>query len=358
MMALDILLRLAQMIGKRLSEKGEGMKVVRTALALVALAGIVVLAGCGADPAFTSGKVYLADQNYDKAIEQLGISIRNSPQAWEPHMYLGMAYADTDELEMAHDEFFAALDLALDAAAKEKVENAITHYWLVYDKEGERNIDATKYIDAIDQFQKAIVIDPRKVDAYINLGYAYHMSDDLDKAVEEFEKALEYDPGNEVLVENLVSVYENQAGNFASLGDYENALRYFGKIEGLAPNTVDLFYNIGLMHYQNKDYREGLKYFAKHLDASPEDEEVLYRVFLAHWALAKNLEEDGMEEAALDEHSAALDPLEQLIDLNDKELTYHRALARVLAKLGREDEAMHELKIIEELLKGDSGDEE
>jgi len=329
------------------------MSVVRAAVALVALAGLVVFVGCGADPAFTSGKVYLADKNYEKAIEQLQISIRNSDGAWQPHMYLGMAYADTDELEMAHDEFFAALDLAPDQKAVDEVENAISFYWLEYDKEGERLLDAAKFEDAIVECERAIIDDPRKPDAYINLGYALHMGGDLDRAVEVFEQALERAPGNEVLIENLVSVYETKAGSLASLGDYANALRYFEKIERIQPTYPDLYYNIGLMHYQQKAYRDGLRYFDKHLAERPDDEEVLYRVFLAHWALAKEMDESGQDEAALDEHEAAVGPLERLIDLNDQELTYHRALARVYVKLGREDEAMHELNIVEQLLKGE-----
>ncbi len=39
------------------------MSRVRTALALAALLSLALLAGCGADPAFTAGKVYLADTN-------------------------------------------------------------------------------------------------------------------------------------------------------------------------------------------------------------------------------------------------------------------------------------------------------
>jgi tetratricopeptide (TPR) repeat protein len=329
------------------------MKVARIACALLAAGTIAFLAGCGADPAFTSGKVYLGQKDYDNAIEQLQIAIKNSPDAWQPHMYLGMAYADTDQLQMAHDELFTALDLAQDDKSKAEVENAINYYWLEYDKEGERLNEAAQFLDAIDQFEKAIVIDPRQADAYINLGYALHMSMNYDRAIEVFEQAMEYDSDNEILVANLISVYETKGGSLASLGDHEAALQYFEKIQRLDPDYPDINYNIGMMYYSAKDYNDALRYFHQHLELNEDDEEVLYRVFLAHWAIAKELEETGLEEAALEEHEEAVAPLEHLIDLNDTEVTYHRALARVYAKLGREDEAMHELNMVESLLRGE-----
>jgi tetratricopeptide (TPR) repeat protein len=326
------------------------MNVVRTAAAFAALAAVLMLAGCGADPAFTSGKVYLSQENYEKAIEQLTLAIRNDPNAWEPHMWLGRAYADTDELEMAHDEFFTALDLAQDEKSKEQVEDTIMYYWLVYDKQGEQFNEAAKFEDAIAEFEKAIVIDARKADAYINLGYALHMSMQTDRALEVFEQAYEYAPDNEVLIENLVSVYETKAGNLAATGDYQNALVYFEKIARVAPDTPDLNYNMALMNYQLKDYREALKYYRKQLELDEEDEDVLYRIFLCYWALGNDLKGSGQEDLAKDEFAAALPYLTRLIELNDESVTYHRALMRIYNELGQEDEALVELRKIEELL--------
>jgi tetratricopeptide (TPR) repeat protein len=326
------------------------MNVVRTAAAFVALAAVLMLAGCGADPAFTSGKVYLSQENYEKAIEQLTLAIRNNPEAWEPHMWLGRAYADTDELEMAHQEFFTALDLAQDEGSKEKVEDTITYYWLVYDKQGEQFNEAAKFPDAIAEFEKALVIDPRKPDAYINLGYALHMSGDYDAAVDYFEQALELAPDNEVLVENLVSVYEAQGGNLAATGDYEGALVYFEKIARIAPDTPDLHYNMALMNYQLKDYREALKYYRRQLELDETDEDVLYRIFLCYWALGNELKESGQEDLAKDEYANAVQPLTALVELDNTNVTYHRALMRVYNELGQEEEALAELATIEALL--------
>lgn len=331
------------------------MNVVRTAAALVALAVVLTLAGCGADPAFTSGKVYLSQENYEKAIEQLTLAIRNNPEAWEPHMWLGRAYADTEELEKAHDEFFTALDLAQDEKSKQQVEDTIMYYWLVYDKQGEQYNEAAKFLDAIAQFEKAIVIDPRKADAYINIGYAHHMSGEYDAAVDYFEQALEIAPDNEVLIENLVSVYEAQGGELAATGDYEGALVYFEKIARIAPDTADLNYNLALMNYQLKDYREALKYYRKQLELDPEDKDVLYRIFLCYWALGGELKDSGQEDLAKDEYAASLPYLTKLAELDEESVTYHRALMRVYNELGQEDEALAELRTIEALLQ--SGEE-
>jgi tetratricopeptide (TPR) repeat protein len=326
------------------------MSVARTAFAILALAAIVFLAGCGADPAFTSGKVYLQQENYTNAIEQFKIAIRNDEMAWEPHMWLGRAYADTEELQMAHDEFFLALDLAPDQKASDAIDNTITSYWQKFQQEGNLLNSASKFVDAILEFEKAIVIDPRKPDAYANLGYAFHMNMDYDKAIEAFEAALSLAPGNEDLVTNLVSVYDSKAGNMAVLGDLENALRYYEKIEGIAPDTKDIHYNIAETYYGLKDYREAIVSYERSLVVDGEDEYVLYRVFLCYWGITKKLEDEGMPELAIPELESALNPLERLAELNPEDLSTHRALARVYNKLGRTEEAMLELGIVEELL--------
>lgn len=326
------------------------MVMARTAAVALGLAAILILAGCGADPAFTSGKVYLQQEDFDSAKEQFQIAIRNNETDYQPHMWLGRAYAETDELEMAHEEFFTALDMAIEPAQKEEVEQTITYYWQVYQQEGNLQNSAGAFDAAIAEFEKAILLDPRKADAYANLGYAHHMMMNYDDAVAAFELALERAPDNEDLKANLVSVYESKAGSLSAMGDNENALRYFEKIEGIAPETQDINYNIGLMHYQLKDYRAAIRSFNTHLENAPDDEEVLYRVFLAHWGIAKDLEDSGQMELALPEYESAIPTLEKLIELNLEELTYHRALARVYNKLDMTEEALLELGIVEELL--------
>jgi tetratricopeptide (TPR) repeat protein len=106
------------------------------------------------------------------------------------------------------------------------------------------------------------------------------------------------------------------------------------------------------MQYQMKNYTEALKYYRKQLTISPEDQDVVYRIFLCHWALAGQLKEGGQTDLAADEFRACLEPLGKLVELDDTNVTYHRALMRVYNELGQENEALVELRKIEELLTG------
>jgi tetratricopeptide (TPR) repeat protein len=324
----------------------------RLAIALSLVAALSLLAGCGADPAFTAGKVYLGQKDYGKAVEQLKTAIRNSPNDYRPPMYLGMAYADTDKLPEAHDQFFKALELATDESAKKLVEDTIKFYWLKYEKQGEQYNAAAKYEQAIPEFEKAIVIDPRKVSGHANLGVALHMSGQPDAAVVEFEKALEYAPDDSVIVGNLVSTYQTKAGSLATVGDDEGALTYYRKIEAIAPETPNLFYDMASRYYEMKNYTQAISYYQRELALAPDDQEVLYKIFLCHWALAGELKEGGQTDLASDQFRACLESLTKLVELDDTNVTYHRGLMRVYNELGQENEALVELRKIEELLTG------
>lgn len=63
-------------------------------------------------------------------------------------------------------------------------------------------------------------LDPDHADTHSNIGYAYYMTGDNEKAITYLEKALALNPENKRCHFNLASAYlEN--------GDDENALKYF-----------------------------------------------------------------------------------------------------------------------------------
>ena len=324
------------------------MKVVRTVLAFAALTAVVILAGCGGDPAFTSGKVYLQQQDYANAIEQLKIAIKNTPDAWEPHMWLGRAYAETDELEMASTELLAAVEMAPDEESASKAENAVAFYAQKYRSEGFNKIDAGQYADAIVEYEKAIIVDDRHPDSHAGLGVAYQNLMDYDAAIVEFERALELKPESEVLENYLLDAYNVKAGSMDSMGDYGGAIEYYKKIQAVAPDYEYIDFNLGYMNYLMKDWRKALGYFERHLEQDPEDADVLRMSYYAYWQLAEEIW-DVDPDLASGYYENAIVAIDKLVEIEDA-VTYHRTLHKIYLKLERPEEADGELEKMRMLL--------
>jgi tetratricopeptide (TPR) repeat protein len=335
-----------------LSEKGGTMNVARTVLALLALTAVVMLAGCGADPAFTSGKVYLQQQDYENAIKQLKTAIRNSPDAWEPHMWLGRAYAETDELELASEEMFLALEMAPDETSTDEAENAIAFYAQRYRREGFNYIDAAQYEQAIAEYQKALIMDARHPDSHAGLGVAYQNMGDYDAAIAEFEAALELKPDEPILQKYLLDAYSVKAGSLDALEDYEGAIDYYERIKAVDPSYEYIDFNLGYMHYLLHEWPQAISYFETHLEQDEDDTDVIRMSYYAYYQIAEEVW-DVDPETATTYYERAIAAIDQLVEIEDA-VTYHRTLNKIYIKLGRLEEADAELEAMRMLLEAGS----
>jgi tetratricopeptide (TPR) repeat protein len=324
------------------------MNAARTVLAILTLVTLVLLAGCGADPAFTSGKVYLQQQDYENAIEQLQTAIKNNPTAWEPYVWLGRTYAETDELELASEKFHEALELAPDEKAVAECDNAIAYYAQKFRNEGNNYMDADQYAQAVAEYEKAIIIDPEHPDSRIGLGAAYQNLGDFDAAIEQYELAHELRPDVPAIKEYLLQAYDVKAGSLDAQDDWAGAVTYYEKIQELDPAYPNIDFNLGYMHYLLEHWRKSLTYLEKHLENEPDDIDALQRTYYAYWKLADEIWETDPELAS-EYYEKVIAALYQLIEEEDT-VSYHRMLQRIFLKLGREEEAQAELEQVRMLL--------
>jgi tetratricopeptide (TPR) repeat protein len=324
------------------------MNAARMLLAMLALVAVVVVAGCGADPAFTSGKVYLQQQDYPNAIEQLKQAIKNNPTAWEPYVWLGRTYAETDELELASDEFHKALELAPDAKAEEEAKNAIAFYAQKFRNEGNHFMDADQYEQAVGEYQKAIIIDPDHPDSHIGLGAAYQNLGDFDAAIEQYQLAYELRPDLPAIQEYLLKAYDVKAGSLDAEEDYQGALEYYQKIAEVDPDFPNVQYNIGYMYYLLERWDRAIRYLEAYLEKNPDDYDALQRTYYAYWKLADEIW-DTDPELATQYYEKVINVLYKLNEEEDT-VSNHRLLYRIFVKLGREEEAQAELEQVRTLL--------
>lgn len=87
-------------------------------------------------------------------------------------------------------------------------------------------------------------------------GDKFYQEGDTDMAVEEFERALELDPGN-------VNVHNSLGVCFGVKGDLDRALKRFELAMGLAPDEVMTVYNAGYVRFLKKEYRQALDFLLR-----------------------------------------------------------------------------------------------
>ena len=100
-------------------------------------------------------------------------------------------------------------------------------------KLGNTLMDASRYAEAVEAYQKALDIDPKNVDVRVDMGTCYRYSGRPDKAVEEYRKALKINPNHVFGHKNLAVVL---AYDFK---DNAQAAKELEKVLELAPNAPD-----------------------------------------------------------------------------------------------------------------------
>ncbi|NVM23470.1 MAG: tetratricopeptide repeat protein, partial [Desulfobacterales bacterium] len=124
------------------------------------------------------------------------------------------------------------------------------------------NISADKFyqygdIDgAIEEFKKALMVDPKNVNVQNSLGVCYGVKDELEPARNAFETAIRLEPTDEMATYNLGLVHLKQ-------GEQEKALDLFLKAHGLDGDNSDVAYQIGSCYQEMGDIDAAIEYLEK-----------------------------------------------------------------------------------------------
>ena len=103
-------------------------------------------------------------------------------------------------------------------------------------------------VRAIEEYNKAIKLNPNLAGAYNNRGFAYHNLKEYEKAIKDYNKAIELNP-------NLTDAYNNRGVAYYNLEEYEKAIKDYNKAIELDPNLPLVYDNIGLARSKSKKVR-------------------------------------------------------------------------------------------------------
>jgi tetratricopeptide (TPR) repeat protein len=151
----------------------------------------------------------------EQAIE-LGTNARLRQMDYDPDIWtnIGAAYQNTGDSDMARQAYEQALRIdQRNPIAYHKL--GLLHFSLAL-----KNNDRRALGKSLESYKKAIEFDPDYADAYVGLGNAYLQTNNLDGGIFCLEKALKIQPGQGPVIYNLGMAYFLK-------GDKQRALGYF-----------------------------------------------------------------------------------------------------------------------------------
>lgn len=123
--------------------------------------------------------------------------------------------------------------------------------------------EEANYDCAIDNYTKAIELNPQYTNAYINRGTAYLNKSNYDQALVDYTKAIELNPQD-------ASAYINRGDAYYDKEDYDQAIKDYNKAIELNPQVAYAYYSRGLAYDVNHSYNQAIRDFNKAIELNPQ----------------------------------------------------------------------------------------
>lgn len=161
----------------------------------------------------------------------------------------GDAYMDIGDIKRALEDYNKAIEI--DPGYAEAYNNRGNLYKQIGDLER-----------AIADYNKVIAIDPRPADTYNNRGNVYMDLGDVQKALADYNKAID-------LNSSLTGVYANRARAHKMLGNNEQALADYNKAIELNPHRASVYNNRGNIYMLQGRFQQALADFDTAIKIDP-----------------------------------------------------------------------------------------
>jgi tetratricopeptide (TPR) repeat protein len=315
-----------------------------TRLAVAAVCAVLLLAGadgCSSDPDVEGAKLYIRNEEYDAALENLNRAIENNPDNVEAHaLKAEVLRLQADRMPLPpprrplYEEMITSIDrvMALDAA---NAEVGITRLnaWAKEMNQGGQLLrasgdDAEAAGNAVSAFENAVLIQPDSSDSHFNLGLAYLVQGNTEAAVAPLRQAvamgdasaeayrylgvalLRTQQGAEavtVLEEGVQRYPDDDAlraellNAYAATNQPERAVEAYEQMIAEDPDNALLRYNYGSTLLQLGRYDEAIEQLTESIRLDPSNANAHYNLGAAYqnqgFALNQRLTEEGLSDA-------------------------------------------------------------
>ncbi|MEW6382005.1 MAG: tetratricopeptide repeat protein [bacterium] len=173
------------------------------------------------------GDLYRQQRLYTKAILEYQRALTLMPDSIEAMIHLAGTYEETGKIELAVKEYKSALRV-----------KALPEIYLNL---GNIHYKLRQYEEAISVYQKALRMDPNRVEVYNNLGLALERKGDSQEAAAWYQKAIRLDS-------RFLPPYINLGAFYRSAGKYDMAREQYLHALKLKPDCLDAVLNLGILY--------------------------------------------------------------------------------------------------------------
>ncbi len=225
------------------------------------------------------GKTYFMRGEFAKAREQLQAALKISPNDYDLRYTLGLAYLKDRQFDPAKQIY--------DRMSAQLGERPQLHILI-----GRAYRETGFLAEAIDEFKKAIALNPKFPRAHYYLGLTYLLKDGavrLADAADEFKLELKQDP-NQFFANYYLGVIN------VIHRDWQPAITFLEKASQIEPRNADPLFHLGQAYLSTGQYDRALDVLQKSIALTPNLTHNDYQVTTAHYRLGQALLKAGRKE--------------------------------------------------------------
>lgn len=138
--------------------------------------------------------------------------------------------------------------------------------------------------EAIDNFKKAVELEPDYIEAHLALGVLHEIKKDYESAIKNYENALKIDPLNKRVYEHIGAVYYEA-------GRIQDAIHNYELLITLDPKDANSYIDLAYIYIKQKDSEKGIAILTDALINDVADKEALYIALGYAFSLDKKFNE-------------------------------------------------------------------
>jgi tetratricopeptide (TPR) repeat protein len=189
-----------------------------------------------------TGDKFLAEQNYEGAVEYYTKAISLDVKFIDAYVHRGAAYRELGDLDGAINDYNRALSIKPN-------HDAFYNRGVVYADKGDTD-------KAIADYTSALGINPKSVMAYNNRGIVHASRGRYDRAIEDFSSVIALERANPF-------AYANRSAAYRDKGELNKAIDDLMKVAEIIPDNFHTYYNIAGIYATLVDERNACRFLKK-----------------------------------------------------------------------------------------------